>query len=97
MAKVQDVAFLILCTSPKNFEAWVAVADGSEYLSALLKKGIGVDTGSSGAARVAGSIHFKPGYAPDYPTVRIVELQTGWIVKSADLYTLGLIVTAHKP
>ena len=70
-ARLRPVSFLILRTSPGNFQAWVAVADADADFARRLRKGAGADlTGISGATRVSGSLNFKQKYAPAFPSSR---------------------------
>lgn len=93
-AKAQAVApaaFLILETSPRNYQAWVTVADAPLGFTARLRRGAGADLNASGATRVAGTYNFKPKYAPHFPIVRMAATRRGHIVSVADLETLGVV------
>jgi hypothetical protein len=89
--------FLILKTSPANFQAWVATsgADDKDF-ARRLRKGTGADATASGATRVAGSLNFKEKYAPDFPRVEIEQAQPGRKATPAELERLGL-VAAPEP
>ena len=50
---IRPAAFLILETSPGNFQAWVAIKDCPLGITARLRKGTGADLNASGATRVA--------------------------------------------
>ena len=66
LARLAPAVFLILETSPGNFQAWVAMRGrGGQGLCAPVRKGTGADPTASGATRVAGSLNFKDKYAPD--------------------------------
>ena len=68
--RLRPVSFLVLRTSPRNHQAWVAVADADEDFARRLRKGAGADSAASGATRVSGSINFKEKYAPTFPARR---------------------------
>lgn len=91
LARIAPAAFLVLQTSPKGIQAWVAVKDAPKGLAARLKEGTGADKEASGATRVAGTANFKPAYAPDFPTVRIIAAQSGHTVTPATLEALGVV------
>jgi hypothetical protein len=84
-------AFLVLETSPENFQAWVAVQDAPQEKEAAkefakrLRKGAGADHSATGATRVAGSLNFKTKYAPHFPTVAIRHAHNGHVVSIAEL------------
>ena len=71
------MSFLILRTSPGNYQAWVAVADGDADFARRLRKGAGADLTASGATRVSGSLNFKEKYAPAFPRVETVHASPG--------------------
>lgn len=71
-AKVRDYGFMVIETSPANYQVWLAVEDGDSETARRLKRGIGADMGASGAVKLAGSLNFKLQYAPNYPRVRLV-------------------------
>jgi hypothetical protein len=89
--RVREKGFLIVETSPGSFQVWLVIEGGDEALVKRLMKGIGSDARANCSGRVAGSPNVKPKYAPDFPMVRIVALQPGRRVKSAELESLGLI------
>ena len=91
LARIAPAAFLVLQTSPQGLQAWVAVQDAPKGFAARLKEGTGADKEASGATRVAGTANFKPAYAPDFPTVRIVAAQSGRIVAPETLEALGVV------
>jgi RepB DNA-primase from phage plasmid len=71
-AKAQGYGFMVVETSPANYQVWLAVEGGDSETARRLKRGIGADMGASGAVKLAGSLNFKPQYAPNYPRVRLV-------------------------
>jgi len=92
--RVRKVAFLILSTSAGNQQVWIAVRDGAPDLGRRLRQGTGADPSASGATRVAGSINFKPQYAPEFPTVQILETASQRSVSSDELEAAGLLTPA---
>jgi hypothetical protein len=99
-AKVDRVtphAFMVLETSPGNYQSWVAVKDVPEDQFAAkdfarrLRKGAGADPSASGATRIGGSLNFKSKYAPDFPLVELRHVQTGRVVTAAELTAAGLV------
>ena len=93
-ARIASAAFLVLQTSPRGLQAWVAVQDAPKGFAARLKEGAGADREASGATRVAGTANFKPVYAPDFPVVRILAAQPGHLVTPATLEALHLVAPA---
>jgi RepB DNA-primase from phage plasmid len=92
LARVAPAVFLILETSPGNFQAWAALTETADPdFVRRLKKGAGADAGASGATRVAGSINFKAKYAPDFPRVAIRAVNAGRTTTIAELDRLGLV------
>lgn len=89
--RIAPAAFLILQTSPKGIQAWVAVKDAPKGFAARLKIGTGADKEASGAVRVAGTQNFKPAYAPDFPVVAITQAQPGLVVTPQTLDALGVV------
>jgi hypothetical protein len=91
-------AFLIVETSARNYQAWVAIRECDADFSRRLRLGSGADPSASGAARIAGSINFKRKYAPDFPTVRISGTNPNRATSREELEALGLIApAAMKP
>jgi hypothetical protein len=74
LQRVKTAAFLILATSPENYQAWVAVQECDADLARQLRRGSAADPSASGASRIAGSVNFKRKYAPNFPIVEIVEV-----------------------
>jgi len=96
--RVRPAAFIVLETSPKNYQAWIAmaVAEAGEDLARQLRKGAGADTAASGATRVAGSRNFKDKYAPDFPRVRITQTTPGRTASKEELVRLGLVCAGEQ-
>lgn len=95
--RLRGVAFLILATSGGSYQAWLAVRDASADWVRRLRRGSGADPSASGAARLAGSVNFKPRYAPEFPIVRIVENHLGRSASRAELEALGLVAAVPAP
>ena len=78
LSRLAPAVFLILQTSPGNFQAWIAMngAEDKEF-ARRLRKGTGADATASGATRVAGSLNFKDKYAPNFPRVAIGQVNAG--------------------
>jgi hypothetical protein len=94
--RLWPVSFLVLCTSPGNYQAWVAVADGDADFARRLRKGSGADPAASGATRVSGSLNFKEKYAPAFPRVKTVHASPGVLVTRAELEGLGVVAPSEK-
>ena len=92
LARVAPAVFLILETSPGNFQAWAAVAGIEDKdFARRLRKGTGADPTASGATRVAGSLNFKEKYAPHFPRVTIRTAHAGRVTNADELEELGLV------
>jgi RepB DNA-primase N-terminal domain len=89
--RVRAFSFLVLETSPENFQAWVAVTDATHETIRRVKKAAGADLNASGATRLAGSYNFKTKYAPDYPRVRLHSIAPLHAVTAGELDRAGLI------
>jgi RepB DNA-primase from phage plasmid len=96
--RVRAFSFLVLETSPENFQAWVAVTDASPETVRRVKKAAGADLNASGATRLAGSYNFKSKYAPNYPRVRLHSIAPLHAVTAGELERTGLIAPEeHTP
>ena len=91
LERLRAAAFLILATSAWNHQAWLAVRDCDAGFARRLRQASGADPAASGATRVAGSVNFKRKYAPDFPTVRVLEGTPQRTVTRAELEALGLV------
>jgi hypothetical protein len=96
-AAIARYAFMVLCTSPGNFQAWVAVKDAPPDFARRLRKGAGADPSASGATRISGSLNFKTKYAPAFPLVEITEANAGRITTADELTSAGLVAPAEEP
>ena len=84
--------FLVLETSPGNFQAWVALQHMIDpAFGRRLRKGAGADPTASGATRIAGSFNFKDRYAPAFPLVRIHLTQPARFTTERQLDKLGVL------
>ena len=95
--RLRPVSFLILRTSPGNYQAWVAVADADADFARRLRRGAGADLTASGATRVSGSLNFKEKYAPAFPRVETVHASPGTVATRADLEALEVVSPPEEP
>jgi hypothetical protein len=95
-ARLRPMSFLILRTSPNNYQAWVAVADGDADFARRLRKGAGADLTASGATRVSGSLNVKDKYAPSFPRVETAHASPSLVVTRAELEALGIVAPLEK-
>jgi hypothetical protein len=95
LARIAPAAFLILRTSPRGQQAWVAVTNAPRGFAARLKEGTGADKEASGATRVAGTANFKPAYAPNFPRILIDAAQPGLRVTTQTLDAMGVVAPAR--
>jgi hypothetical protein len=77
LENIQPAAFMVIETSPGNFQAWLAVEGAGKAEARRLRKGAGADETASGATRVAGSLNHKRKYAPGFPVVTMTHAQAG--------------------
>ena len=96
LERVRSAAFLILATSAGNHQAWVAVPECGPEFTRRLRQGSGADPSASGATRIAGSLNFKRKYAPDFPSVSIVQAALKRTATCAELEALGLVAAASS-
>jgi RepB DNA-primase N-terminal domain len=89
--RVRAMSFLVLETSPGNFQAWLAAQDADAETVRRVKKAAGADPNASGATRLAGSYNFKSKYAPNYPRVILHAVAPGRVVTVKELQHSGLI------
>lgn len=98
LERVRPASFLIVQTSPKGHQAWIAVEDGDRDFTRRLKKGTGADLEASGSVRIAGNHNYQPHYAPNFPMVTIEEAHPGRRMTKAQLEAMGLVAPAEpKP
>jgi hypothetical protein len=96
-------AFMRLETSPGNYQYWLAVSDGpkdgesaaekeaAKIFRYRMKRGTGADKFASGSVRLAGSLNIKPKYAPDFPVVKVSQVEAGRTTTVAGLDAAKLI------
>jgi hypothetical protein len=94
--RIAPHAFMVLCTSPRNYQAWIAVRDPTPDFSLRLKRGTGADPTASGATRISGSPNFKRKYAPAFPVVEITYTNAGHISSMAALKQAGLVAALEQ-
>jgi len=95
-ARLAGYAFMVLCTSPGNFQAWVAVKDAPADFTRRLRKGTGAAPSASGATRISGSLNFKTKYSPAFPLVEITDATPGRITTADELARAGLVAPAEE-
>lgn len=104
--QMQLHSFLSLQTSPGNFQVWLAVSDGPKEPEAAkrfrtrVRRGTGADQSATGATRIAGSLNFKPKYAPGFPLVSIHYGNPGKTITTAELEQNGFLgpeITPQPP
>jgi hypothetical protein len=89
--RVRPAAFLMLRTSPKGKQAWVCIDGADKEVARRLRKGTGADPSASASVRTAGSLNYKPDYAPEFPLVTIEEARPGYKVTKEQLESMGLL------
>jgi hypothetical protein len=94
--RVRPASFLVLCTSPGSYQAWVAVSNADADFARRLRKGAGADQSASGATRIAGSRNYKQKYAPAFPVVTAAHVSPGLVVTRAELEALGVVAPPEK-
>lgn len=101
--RVAAHAFMVLETSPGNFQAWLAVSDApadneaARDLARRLRKGAGADLTASGATRISGSLNFKTKYAPNFPLVELSQVNAGNVTTPAALELAGIVAAQEEP
>jgi hypothetical protein len=93
---IKPVALLTLATSPGKAQAWLFVegqgdAATDRVFRRRVKKACAADLMASGAVRLAGSVNFKPKYAPNFPCVAITHASPGLMTTRERLQQLGLV------
>lgn len=94
--QIASAAFLMLETSPGNYQAWVAVKEAPLGLHSRLRKGIGADLNASGATRVAGTYNFKAKYEPGFPVVNVAARSKGRFATMQQLEQLDVLAPEVK-
>jgi len=93
---VKQHSFLVLQTSPSNYQAWLALDDANDDTRPRLIERLSADRGANGAVRVAGSRNYKPKYAPDFPVVTLVAIQPGLRTDISHLESAELLAPAAE-
>jgi len=95
LERVRPASFLIFSTSPGNHQAWLAVSGfkgDTVDLCRRVRKALGAgDHSATGSTRLAGTLNFKPKYAPEFPTVSIVHGVPGRVMTPERLQEMGLL------
>jgi hypothetical protein len=95
--RIAPYAFMVLCTSPGNFQTWIAVTGAGPDFARRLRKGAGADPSASGATRISGSLNFKTKYAPAFPRVEITHAKPGQVVSAGELESAGFVAPLEQP
>jgi hypothetical protein len=96
-------SFMVIRTSPGNYQAWIAVKDApveketARDFARRLRKGTGADMTASGATRISGNQNFKTKYAPEFPLVQITHTNPGNITTTAALDRAGFVAAPEEP
>jgi hypothetical protein len=104
-AQIEPYAFMTVCTSPGNYQVWLAVSDGpqendreaAKLFRTLVRRGAGADHSATGAVRIAGSKNFKQKYAPAFPIIELVRVAVGRTITTAVLEKTGLLAPQEEP
>jgi hypothetical protein len=104
-ALVEPSAFMTVCTSPGNYQLWLAVSDGpqesdgesAKLLRTRVRRRAGADHSATGAVRMAGSINFKQKYAPAFPIIELARVAAGRTVTIAALEKTGWLAPQQAP
>jgi RepB DNA-primase from phage plasmid len=103
--QVQSCAFMTVCTSPDNYQVWLAVSDGpqendreaAKLFRTQVRRSAGADHSATGAVRIAGSKNFKQKYAPAFPIIGLAHVAAGRTVTAAMLEKAGLLAPRQAP
>ncbi|MBV8362114.1 MAG: hypothetical protein JO189_29905 [Deltaproteobacteria bacterium] len=104
-AQIEPYAFMTVCTSPGNYQAWLAISDGPQHsdreaaklFRTWVRRGAGADHFATGAVRIAGSINFKQKYAPAFPMIELAQVHASRTVTTAVLEKAGLLISREEP
>jgi RepB DNA-primase from phage plasmid len=89
--------FLIIETSPGNYQAWLAMPGEHDWeFARRVRRGTGTDLSASGATKIAGTFNFKDKYAPDFPRVTIRDARPGRLTSPAELARMGLVAPPEQ-
>ena len=103
--RLEPYSFMTLRTSPGNGQVWLAVSDGpqesdeaaAKEFRTRVRRGAAADHSATGATRIAGSLNFKPKYAPAFPVVTITTTNAGRLTTVAALEKAGLVADREEP
>ena len=104
-AQIEPYAFMTVCTSPGNYQVWLAISDGpqesdretAKLFRTWVRRGAEADHSATGAVRIAGSINFKQKYAPAFPMIELARVDAGKTVTIAALEKAGLLISREAP
>ena len=97
LPRLAPAVFLILQTSPGNFQAWLAMrSEEDKDFARRLRQGVGADATASGATRVAGSVNFKDKYVPHFPRLTVLHAAPGRLTNRQELEELGLVAEPEE-
>jgi DNA invertase Pin-like site-specific DNA recombinase len=98
IGRVTPASFAIIETSPRNYQAWIAVSpapadkEAEKDLIRRVRKAVGeFDKSASGATRLAGTCNYKVKYGPDFPTITITHAAPGRLLTEKELSQMGLL------
>ena len=98
LGRVTPASFAIIETSPRNYQAWIAVSGApadkevEKDLIRRVRKAVGeFDKSASGATRLAGTCNYKIKYGPDFPTVTLAHAAPGRVLTQQELSQMGLL------
>jgi len=103
--QVEPCAFMTVCTSPGNYQTWVAISDGpqesdreaAKLFRTRVRRGAGADHSATGAVRIAGSKNFKQKYAPAFPIIELARINAGRTITTGMLEKAGLLAPREAP
>jgi hypothetical protein len=89
--QVKPCAFMTVCTSPGNYQVWLAISDvpqesngeAARLFRTRTRRGAGADRSTTGAIRIAGSKNFEQKYASAFPIIELVRVAAGRAVTAA--------------
>ena len=104
-AQIEPCTFMTVCTSPGNYQLWLAISDGpqesdreaAKLFRTRVRRGTGADHFATGAVRIAGSINFKQKYAPAFPIIELAQVHADRTVTTAVLEKAGLLISREAP
>jgi len=94
--RLQPAAFMIVATSPGNYQAWIAAegvnkSESKEFIRRVRKAVGEADKSASGAVRMSGTFNYKEKYAPEFPMVTTVQGVPGRLMTPERLRGMGLL------